>query len=213
MPSRFWNVQLQTADLERLDQYLESVSDQERPLRESEFFTGRLFLRSQRNPERFWVLDAWTERIALDAGAIMLRTMSSVAAVLEPAKEVAMEQLPMGSNALGEPTSPPRSEEDPLPFFLIAENHVKQVTVDEYIETQDHFTRELEPYDGFRRRLLLQDLKRRSHFFVVDEWESEKHAFEAFEKRSPLIDEVTTTRFQALLQERGMQDFALGIHG
>lgn len=213
MPSRFWNVQLQTADLERLDQYLESVSDQERPLRESEYFSGRLFLRSQRNPQHFWVMDAWTERIALDAGAIMLRTMSSVAAVLEPATELAVEQLPMGTNGLGEPTSAVRSEEDPLPFFLIAENHVKQVTVDEYIETQDTFTRELEPYGGFRRRLLLQDVKRRQHFFVVDEWESERHAFDAFEKRSALIDEVTTTRFQALLQERGMQDFALGIHG
>lgn len=212
MPNRFWNVQLQTADLERLDQYLESVGDQERPLRESEFFTGRLFLRSQRNPERFWVLDGWTERIALEAGAIMLRTMASAAAVLEPPTEMPMEQLPVGSDGLGEVMSPKRSDEDPLPFFLIAENHVKPVTVDEYIETQDKFTRELEPYAGFRRRLLLQDVRRRAHFFVVDEWESEKHAFEAFEKRSALIDEVTTTRFQALLQERGMQDFALGIH-
>lgn len=212
MPSRFWNVQTQLADLERLDQFLESVSDQERPLRESEFFAGRLLLRSQRNPERFWVLDAWTERIALDAGAIMLRTMSSVAAVLEPPRELPMEQLPMGGVGLGEPTSPPRSDEGPLPFFLIAENHVKAVTVDEYIEAQDKFTRELEPYDGFRRRLLMQELKRRGHFYVIDEWESERHAFEAFEKRSALIDEVTTTRFQALLQERGQQDFALGIH-
>lgn len=212
MPNRFWNVQLQTADLERLDQFLESVSDQERPLSESEFWTGRLVLRSQLNPERFWVLDGWSQKIALDAGAIMLRTMSSAAAVVEPPVEMATEQLPVGQNGLGEVMSPPRSEEDSLPFFLIAENHVKAVTVDEYIETQDRFTRELEPYEGFRRRLLLQDLRRRPHFFVIDEWESEKHAFEAFEKRSALIDEITTTRFQALLQERGMQDFALGIH-
>lgn len=212
MPNRYWNVQSQTADLERLDSYLESVADQERPLRESEYFTGRLMLRSQRNPERFWVLDSWTQKIALDAGTIMLRTMASVAAILEPPHEVPMEQLPVGTNGIGEVTSPKRAEADPLPFFLIAENHVKPVNLDEYILTQDAFTRELELIDGFRRRLLLQDVRKKAHFMVMDEWESERKAFEGFEKRSAVIDEVTATRFRALLQERGQQDFALGIH-
>lgn len=212
MPSRYWNVQSQIADLERLDQYLESVSDQERPLRTSEYFTGRLMLRSQRSPERFWVLDSWTEKIALDAGMIMLRTMSSVAAVMEPPHEVPMEQLPVGTNGVGEVSSPKREEADPLPFFLIVENHVKPISVDEYILTQDGYTRELELIDGFRRRLLLQDVRKRTHFMVMDEWETERKAFEGFEKRSAVMDEVTTTRFRALLQERGQQDFALGIH-
>lgn len=212
MPSRYWNVQSQVADLERLDAYLESVSDQERPLRGSEYWTGRLMLRSQRNPERFYVLDAWTEKIALDAGTIMLRTMSSVAAILEPPHEVPMEQLPVGSNGIGEVSSPKRTEDDPLPFFLIVENHVKPVSLDEYILVQDGFARELERIDGFRRRLLLQDVRKKAHFMVVDEWESERTAFEGFEKRSANIDEVTSTRFRALLQERGQQDFALGIH-
>ena len=211
MPNRYWNVQSQLADLERLDQYLESVSDQQRPLRDSEYFEGRLMLRSQRNPGRFWILDAWTEKIALEAGKIMLRTMSSVAGMVEESREIPTQQVVIGSNGAGDVESPARTDEDPLPFFLISENHVKHVCVEEYIETQDGFTRELEPYAGFGRRLLLQDIRRREHFYVFDEWESEKQAFEAFEKRSALIDEVTTTRFQALLQERGEQDFALSL--
>ena len=211
MPNRYWNVQSQIADLERLDQYLESVSDQQRPLRDSEYWEGRLLLRSQRNPEKFWVLDAWTEKIALEAGKIMLRTMSTVAGLVQPSKDFPTQQVVIGSKGIGDIESPARTDNDPLPFFLISENHVKDVCVEEYIEVQDGFTRELEPYTGFRRRLLLQDVQRRGHFYVFDEWESEKQAFEAFEKRSATIDEITTTRFLALLQERGEQDFALSI--
>ena len=211
MPNRYWNLQSQLADLERLDQYLESVSDQQRPLRDSEYWEGRLMLRSQVAPARFWMLDAWTEKIALEAGKIMLRTMSTVAGLVQPSRDFATQQVVIGSNGIGDVESPVRAEGDPLPFFLISENHVKHVCVEEYIETQDGFVRELEPYAGFRRRLLLQDVTRREHFYVLDEWESEKQAFEAYEKRSTLIDEVTTTRFLALLQERGEQDFALSI--
>ena len=211
MPSRYWNVQRQIADLEKLDAYLESLSDQERPLRQSEYFTGRVVLRSQVGTERFWVLDAWTEKIALDAGMIMLRTLASVAGLAEDPRQVSFEQLEVGSNGMGEVESPKREEDDPLPFFLISENHVKAVTVDEYILTQDQFTRELEPFEGFRRRLLLQDIRSKGHFMVMDEWASEKQAYEAYEKRSTVIDEITTTRFLALLQERGEQDFALSI--
>lgn len=211
MPNRYWNLQSQIADVERLDQYLESVSDQQRPLRDSEYWEGRLLLRSQRAPEKFWLLDAWTEKIALEAGKIMLRTMSQVAGLVQPSRDFPTQQVVIGSNGIGDVESPSRTDADPLPFFLISENHVKGVCVEEYIETQDGFVRELEPYSGFRRRLLLQDIGRREHFFVFDEWESEKQAFEAYEKRSALIDEITTTRFQALLQERGEQDFALSI--
>ena len=211
MPNRFWNLQSQLADVERLDQYLESVSDQQRPLRDSEYWEGRLLLRSQRTPEKFWVMDAWTEKIALEAGKIMLRTMSQVAGLVQPSRDIPTQQVVIGSNGIGEVASPARTDADPLPFFLISENHVKHVCVEEYIEVQDGFVRELEPYAGFRRRLLLQDIGRREHFYVFDEWESEKQAFEAYEKRSALIDEITTTRFQALLQERGEQDFALSI--
>lgn len=211
MPNRYWNLQSQLADLERLDQYLESVSDQQRPLRDSEYWEGRLMLRSQRSPERFWLLDAWTEKIALEAGKIMLRTMSQVAGLVQPSRDFPTQQVVIGSNGIGQVESPARTDSDPLPFFLISENHVKHVCVEEYIEVQDGFVRELEPYSGFRRRLLLQDIGRREHFYVFDEWESEKQAFEAYEKRSAVIDEITTTRFQALLQERGEQDFALSI--
>lgn len=211
MPNRYWNLQSQVADLERLDQYLESVSDQQRPLRDSEYWEGRLMLRSQVAPARFWMLDAWTEKIALEAGKIMLRTMSTVAGLVQPSRDFATQQVVIGSNGIGDVESPVREESAPLPFFLISENHVKHVCVEEYIETQDGFVRELEPHAGFRRRLLLQDVTRREHFYVLDEWESEKQAFEAYEKRSTLIDEVTTTRFLALLQERGEQDFALSI--
>ena len=212
MPNRYWNLQSQLADVERLDQYLETVSDQQRPLRDSEYWEGRLLLRSQVRPERFWVLDAWTEKIALEAGKIMLRTMSTVAGLITPSRDIPTQQVVIGSNGIGDVESPARANDnDPLPFFLISENHVKHVCVEEYIETQDGFVRELEPYSGWRRRLLLQDVQRREHFYVFDEWESEKQAYEAYEKRSTLIDEITTTRFQALLQERGEQDFALSI--
>jgi quinol monooxygenase YgiN len=211
VPNRFWNVQSQIADPERLDQYLETISDQQRPLRDSEYWEGRLTLRSQRNPDRFWIMDAWTEKVALEAGKIMLRTMSTVAGLMEPSRDIPAQQVFVGSEGVGEVESPSREDADPLPFFLISENHVKHVCVEEYIEVQDGFTRELEPYAGFRRRLLLQDVRKREHFYVFDEWASEKEAFEAYEKRSALIDEITTTRFQALLQERGEQDFALSI--
>ncbi|MGH7687492.1 MAG: hypothetical protein ACREN2_11850 [Candidatus Dormibacteria bacterium] len=211
MPPRYWNVQRQIADLGKLDGYLESLSDQERPLRQSEYFTGRVVLRSQVDAARFWVLDSWTEKIALDAGTIMLRTLASVAGLSEEPRQVPFEQLEVGGNGLGEVESPKREEADPLPFFLISENHVKNVTVDDYILAQDQFTRELEPFDGYRRRLLMQDIRRRQHFMVIDEWASERQAYEAYEKRSAVMDEVTTTRFQALLQERGEQDFALSI--
>lgn len=211
MPNRYWNLQSQLADVERLDQYLESVSDQQRPLRDSEYWEGRLLLRSQVAPAKFWLLDAWTEKIALEAGKIMLRTMSQVAGLVQPSRDFPTQQVVIGSNGIGDVESPARTDADPLPFFLISENHVKHVCVEEYIEVQDGFVRELEPYSGFRRRLLLQDIGRREHFFVFDEWESEKQAYEAYEKRSALIDEITTTRFQALLQERGEQDFALSL--
>jgi quinol monooxygenase YgiN len=211
VPNRYWNLQSQLADVERLDQYLESVSDQQRPLRDSEYWEGRLLLRSQVNAARFWLLDAWTEKIALEAGKIMLRTMSQVAGLVQPSRDIPTQQVVIGSNGIGDVQSPSRTDADPLPFFLISENHVKHVCVEEYIEAQDGFVRELEPHSGFRRRLLLQDIQRREHFYVFDEWESEKQAYEAYEKRSAVINEITTTGFQALLQERGEQDFALSI--
>lgn len=209
----YWAVQIQTVDVARLDPYLASVADQEDTLGESPAFAGRLVLRSQRRPDRFWLVDAWTDRYSLEAGAITLRTLCSVAALVEEPREIPTEQVPVGSAPIAVEPRPPRAEDDPLPFFMIAENRVRPVVLDDYLAMQDQFARDLENEAGFVRRLLLRDVRDAAHFLVIDEWESERHAFEAFQRREAVVSEITTTRFLSLLADRGELDFALGLHG
>ncbi len=209
----WWGVQVQTIDPERMDPYLASVSDQEQALGDSEKFIGRLVLRSQRRPDRFWLIDAWTEQYAMESAAVALRTLSSVAGLVEAPREVPTVQVPVGGARLALPGGEPRAPDAPLPFFLLAEAHVKPVCVDEYISSQDAFTRELEEEPGFRARRLLRDVRKPAHFITVDEWSSERDAYEAFERRQNAVSEITMTRFLALLSERGETDFALGVHG
>lgn len=209
----WWGVQIQTIDPERLDPYLASVSDQEQALGDSEKFVGRLVLRSQRRPDRFWLIDAWTEQYAMESAAIALRTLSSVAGLVEPPREVPTTQVPLGVSRLRPPGGEPRAPEAPLPFFLLAEAHVKRVCIDDYISQQDDFTRELEEAAGFQGRRLLRDLRDPAHFLTIDEWSSEREAYEAFERRQNTVSEIVMTRFLALLSERGETDFALGVHG
>ncbi len=206
-------MQLHTIDPERLDRYLASVSDQEQALCDSEKFAGRLVLRSQRLPDRFWLIDAWTEQYAMESAAIALRTLSSVAGLLEPPREVPTAQVPVGTSGLARARAERRPPDAPLPFFLVAEAHVKPVCVTEYISSQDTFARELEGEPGFTARRLLRDVRDAAHFITVDEWSSERQAFEAFERRQNAVSEITMTRFMALLAERGETDFALGVHG
>lgn len=208
----YWAVQLQTIHVDHLDQYLASVSDQEEALRESSSFAGRLVLRSQRRPDGFWVVDAWTDRYSLDTAAITLRTLSSVAGLAEEPRATQTVQVPIGNTALVFPGAEPREADQPLPFFLIAENHVKPVAVERYLGMQDRFTRELEEEDGYGRRLLLRNVTDSAHFFVIDEWRSERHAYEAFERRQNAVSEIVMTEFLSHLAERGEMDFALGIH-
>lgn len=203
---------MQTIDADRLDQYLASVADQEGALRESAAFAGRLVLRSQRLPNRFWIVDAWTDRYSLESGAITLRTLSSVAGLAEQPREIPTEQVPIGGRELRAPIPGPRDSTEPLPFFLIAENRVKPVVLDEYLTMQDDFTTAIEGEPGFRRRLLLREVRENAHFLIIDEWRSERDAYEAFERRQATVSEITMTRFLALLSERGEHDFALGIH-
>lgn len=210
----YWGVQIQSVDLRRLDPYLESVADQEQALQDSDSFAGRLVLRSQPRPDRFWVIDAWTDRYALQSAAIMLRTLSSVAGLVDPPREILTEQVVVGARReLVAPRAVLRTSEDGLPFFLIVENRVKAVVVSQYQEMQDQFAAELEEEPGYGSRMLLRDVGDDAHFLVIDSWRSERAAFEAFERRQGTVSEITMTRFLALLSERGDRDFALGIHG
>jgi len=206
----WWGVQIQTIDPERLDPYLASVADQEQALSDSEKFLQRLVLRSQRRPDRFWLIDAWTAQYAMESAAIALRTLSSVAGLVDAPREVATSQVPVGTTRPH--SAAPRSKDAPLPFFLLAEAHVKPVSVPDYIASQDVFAHELESEDGFTARRLLRDVHEPAHFITVDEWASEREAFEAFERRQNAVSEITMTRFLALLSERGETDFALGVH-
>lgn len=208
----WWGVQVQTIDPARLDPYLASVADQEQALADSEKFVARLVLRSQRRPERFWLVDAWLEQYAMESAAIALRTLSSVAGLTEAPREVPTAQVPLGGGGATAPGGERRAPDSPLPFFLIAEAYVKPVCVDDYIGSQSTFAAELEEQPGFNGRRLLRDLREASHFFTVDEWASEREAFEAFERRQSAVSEITMTRFLALLAERGETDFALGVH-
>lgn len=209
----WWGVQVQTIDPARLDPYLSSVADQEQALEDSEKFVGRLVLRSQRRPDRFWLIDAWVEQYAMESAAIALRTLSSVAGLTEAPREVATAEVPVGSRAPARPGAERRPLDAPLPFFLVAEAYLKPVCVDEYIASQGVFTGELEKEPGFRGRRLLRDVREPVHFITVDEWATERNAFEAFERRQAEVSEVAMTRFLALLAERGETDFALGVHG
>ncbi|GAC1341752.1 MAG: hypothetical protein NVSMB29_12720 [Candidatus Dormibacteria bacterium] len=211
--ARFWGVQVQSIDPARLDAYLASVADQEGALGDAPSFAGRLVLRSQRESQRFWVLDGWSDERAMVSSAIMLRTLSSVAGLAAPPREVGTVQLPVGFAARAGGVRGPRSPDEPLPFFLIGENWVKPVSLPEYLTTHEALTADLEGHDGFRRRLLLRDIIDEAHFFVIDEWRDERAAFEAFEKRQSGLSEARMTGFLTLLAERARADFALGIHG
>lgn len=210
----WWGLQIQAVDVSRLDQYLASVSDQEQALHDSDKFAGRLVLRSQRTPERFWLIDAWTEQYAMESAAIALRTLSSVAALLEAPREIATAQVPVGTSLhRARPSAAPRPADAPLPFFLISEAHVKRGSLDEYLSSQDTYTRELEEESGFVTRRLLSDVREHTHFITLDEWVSEREAFEAFERRQTSMSDNAKTRFLALFAERVQTDFALGVHG
>ena len=208
----FWGVQVQSIDATRLDAYLASVADQEEALGEAPAFAGRLVLRSQRDAQRFWVIDGWNEERAMVSASIMLRTLSSVAGLTAPPREVATAHVPVGS-AGSAGTRAPRAPDAPLPFFLIGENWVKPVAIPDYLAAHEALTADLAEHIGFAGRLLLRDLTDEAHFFVVDEWRDERAAFEAFETRQSALSEARMTGFLTLLAERAKADFALGIHG
>lgn len=210
----WWGIQIQMVDVTRLDQYLASVSDQEQALHDSDKFVGRLVLRSQRSPERFWVIDAWTEQHAMESATIALRTLSSVAGLQGAPREVATAQVPVGTSGhRARPAAVPRAADAPLPFFLISEAHVKPASLDEYLSSQDTFTRELEEEPGFVTRRLLSAVREPTHFITLDEWTSEREAYEAFERRQNSLSDIAKTRFLTLFAERIQTDFALGVHG
>ncbi|MFN2569656.1 MAG: antibiotic biosynthesis monooxygenase [Candidatus Dormibacteria bacterium] len=210
---RYWGVAIQTVDLSKLDPYLESVSDQEGALTEALGFTGRLVLRSQRRSDRFWLIDGWSDQRSLETAAITLRTLSSVAGLVEEPRVIGAREV-----AVGGPANPPLTpvaarEPGQLPFYMIAENWIKRVSMDQYMEMQERFTIDLQAEPGYGRRMLLQDLSEETHYLVLDQWESEQLAFEAFERRQETFSQTEMQRFMGLMSKRGEPDFALGIHG
>jgi heme-degrading monooxygenase HmoA len=212
--TKYWGVAIQTVDLSKLDQYLESVSDQEGALSDASGFNGRLVLRSQRSSDRFWLIDGWSDQRSLETASITLRTLSSVAGLVEEPRVVGAVELPVSSTARRTPAEPPAEKGSAqLPFYLIAENWIKSVSTDEYLEMQQRFSRDLEEEPGYGRRMLLRDLKEETHYLVLDEWSSEQMAFEAFERRQESLAQTEMQRFLGFMRKRGEPDFALGIHG
>lgn len=212
--ARYWGVSIQTVDLGKLDAYLESVADQEGALGDALGYTGRLVLRSQRRPDRFWVIDGWSDRRSLETATITVRTLSSVAGLSEEPRVISAVELPVGGTA-AEPSGPRELRQAPgqLPFYMIAENWIKRVVTDQYLEMQETLTRGLEGEPGYGRRMLLQDLAEPVHYLVLDQWDSEQLAFEAFERRQESLSQTEMQRFLGFMAKRGEPDFALGIHG
>ncbi|HZB98010.1 MAG TPA: antibiotic biosynthesis monooxygenase family protein [Candidatus Sulfotelmatobacter sp.] len=222
----YWGVSIQTIDVGRLDAYLASVSDQEGALADSQGFYGRMVLRSQRRHDRFWLVDCWSDELSLSTATIQLRTVSSVAGLIEEPRTIDSIQIRVGKGVLPVLPKPVKQGVRPdqegarqpqtsgmLRFYLIAENWIKRVSGPEYLEVQQKFTQEMEEEEGFRCRLLLRDLAEPVHYLVIDEWESEQFAFEAFERRQARLSEATMSRFLSFMAKRGEPDFALGLHG
>lgn len=196
-------ISIQQVDPARQDVYLASVADQEAAIGESADFRGRTVLRSQTDVGRYWTIDAWTDRQAMELALAAARTLASVAALQEEPVQV----LTTGEELARASPSVQGDAEDG--FFLVAENWVKEVCVEEYLETLARLGRELSAEGGFHRRLLLRDVERSLRFFVVDWWESERAAYQCYERRR--TSEVEATRFLALLAERGKPLIASGL--
>lgn len=196
-------IQIHRIDQAREDVYLASAADQEAVIAESEDFHGRTVLRSQTEGV-FWMIDAWTDREGMERSLAAARTLASVAALEEEPVQVLTE----GEELASRPATGGDGA-DSLPLLLIAQNWVKEVCEQEYVDTVGRLGHELASEEGFRRRLLLRDLEHALRFFVVDWWESERAAYESYQRRQ--TTELEATRFLSLLAERGKPLIASGL--
>lgn len=195
-------ISIQRIDPAREDVYLASVDDQERVVAESPDFVRRTVLRSQAESGLFWVLDEWREEAAMHLALAMARTIATPAALIEEPRELAAdgEEVARGLGAAGDGG-----------FTLVGEGWIKQACLGEYeraVRVQADRIRE-EP--GFLRRLLLVDRRDPLHRWVVDDWSSERAAYDSFQ--ASRISEGEALAFLALFAERGTPLFATTIRG
>jgi quinol monooxygenase YgiN len=191
-----WSVlQVHRVDPARQDVYLASVRDQEIVLEGSSAFQWRLVLSSQVESGLYWLVDGWSDLVALQSGLAASRTIASVAALVEPPVVTTgrMQTLP--------PELGPNGEGDEPTFVLAVENWVKAPCLSEYLATLETQAERLRGEAGFQQRLLLRDTGDQLHFHLLDRWSDEEAAFASFGRRrsSPL----EAVRFLSLLAERG----------
>lgn len=189
-------------DPAREDVYLASVDDQEAVIAGSGDFIRRTVLRDQAAAGRFWLVDEWRDEEAMRLALAMARTIASVAALAEePVERLAdadeVARGLSGSSGAG--------------FCMAGEGWLKEPCLAEYEVTVRRQAERIREEPGFVRRLLLTDRADPRHRWVLDEWESERHAYDSFQGNP--ITEGEALRFMALFAERGTPLFATVIHG
>ena len=200
-------ISIQQIDSSREDVYLASVQDQEAVIDDGHHFKGRTVLRSQVEEGTYWLIDAWTDEPAMQMALAAARTLATVAALVEVPKQLLAdgEELARRTRvAVGGPAAEP-----PPPFFLIGENWVKEFCVGDYRAEVLVRGRGLLEEPGFTRRLMLIDRERAHHYWVIDEWASERDAYESYERR--VTPEIEATRFLSFLAERVKPILATGL--
>ncbi len=194
-------ISIQDVDPAREDVYLASVDDQERAIAESPDFVRRTVLRGQARPAHYWLLDEWRDQQSMQLALAMARTIASVAALVDEPREVIAEADEIG-RGFSEPAA--------AGFCLVAEGWVKEACLAEYESTVRAQTDRLREEPGFLRRVLLVDEKDHLHRWVLDEWSSERAAYDSFQGST--VTEGEALRFLALFAERGTPLFATTVH-
>lgn len=200
-------IAVQHIDAAREDVYLASVQDQQAVIDDGNFFKGRTILRSQVEEGAYWLIDGWMDEPAMQMGLAAARTLATVAALVEEPKQLLADGDELARRA--EVSLNGGGDEPPPPFFLIGENWVKEACVTDYEAEVLVRGRGLLEEPGFTRRLMLRDRQREHHYWVIDEWASERDAYESYERR--VTPEIEATRFLSFLAERGKPILATGL--
>lgn len=193
-------ISMQRIDPGREDVYLASVDDQERVIAESPDFGGRAVLRVQGEPGRYWLLDRWRDEGAMRMALAMARTIASAAALVEEPEELLAD---------GEEVARGLSLASPGEFWLVGRGWVKEPCLADYENSVRVQAERLRERPGFLRRLLLADRNDARHRFVLDEWASERAAYESFQSNP--VSEAEALRFLALFAEREAPVFGTTI--
>ena len=195
-------ISMQRIDPSREDVYLASVDDQERVIAESGDFRGRTVLRSQTQAGRFWVLDRWQHERSMGLALAMARTIATVAALVEEPVEALADgsELARGLGVAAD-----------AGFCLVAEGWLKEARLDEYEATVRAQAERLRTEEGFLRRVLLVDRADHRHRWVLDEWATERAAYESFRRNA--VTDGEALGFLALFAERKAPVFATTVRG